>query len=81
MDQDRRRAVLKSLTERCAQREWGLLAAHVRTNHVHAVLNAEPRPERVMNDLKSYASRRLNELGFDGQTEGGGLGTEALGGS
>jgi len=35
----------------------------------------------VMNDLKSYASRRLNELGFDGQTEGGGLGTEALGGS
>jgi len=33
------------------------LAAHVRTNHVHLVVAGEARPERVMNDLKSYASR------------------------
>jgi REP element-mobilizing transposase RayT len=42
-----------------------LLAAHVKTNHVHVLVEAEARPERVMNDLKSFASRRLNELGFD----------------
>jgi REP element-mobilizing transposase RayT len=34
-------------------------------DHVHVLLEAEARPERVMNDLKSFASRRLNELGFD----------------
>jgi REP element-mobilizing transposase RayT len=34
-------------------------------NHVHAVVQSETSPERVMNDLKSFASRRLNELGFD----------------
>jgi REP element-mobilizing transposase RayT len=66
MDQSRRQAVLASLTERCLDRKWSLLAAHVRTNHVHLVVEAEVRPERLMNDLKSFASRRLNELQFDG---------------
>jgi REP element-mobilizing transposase RayT len=66
MDQNRREAVLASLRERCSERRWSLLAAHVRTNHVHLVVEAEARPERVMNDLKSYASRCLNRLGLDG---------------
>jgi REP element-mobilizing transposase RayT len=66
LDQPRRQAVLASLVERCRDRAWGLLAAHVRTNHVHLVVATEVPPERVMNDLKSFASRRLNELGFDG---------------
>jgi REP element-mobilizing transposase RayT len=38
------------------------LAAHVRTNHVHAVVESEVRPEKVMNAFKSYASRGLNRL-------------------
>ena len=42
-----------------------MLAVHVRTNHVHVLIDADARPERVMNDLKSYASRLLNRLGFD----------------
>jgi REP element-mobilizing transposase RayT len=66
MDESRRLAVLAALTERCSDRQWILLAAHVRTSHVHAIVEAEALPERVMNDLKSYASRRLNQLGFDG---------------
>jgi REP element-mobilizing transposase RayT len=37
----------------------------VRTNHVHIVVEAEARPERVMNDLKSYASRCLNRAEMD----------------
>jgi REP element-mobilizing transposase RayT len=51
--------------ERCRERQWSLLAAHVRTNHVHIVVEAEARPERVMNDLKSFASRCLNAHGLD----------------
>jgi REP element-mobilizing transposase RayT len=65
MENSRRQVVLASFVERCADRQWTLLAAHVRTNHAHVVVEAEARPERVMNDLKSYASRRLNQLGFD----------------
>ena len=42
-----------------------MLAAHVRSNHVHIVVEAGARPERIMNDLKSYASRCLNRLGLD----------------
>jgi REP element-mobilizing transposase RayT len=44
---------------------WVLLAAHVRTNHVHVVVEANIRPEMAMNAFKAYASRSLNRLGSD----------------
>ncbi len=65
LDAGARVAVLGALREVCLHRGWGLLAAHVRTNHVHVVVEAEVRPEKIMNDLKSYGSRMLNRLGFD----------------
>ena len=65
LDQPRRDAVLAALLERASQRGWSLIAAHVRTNHVHVIIDADATPERVMNDLKSYASRHLNSLGLD----------------
>jgi hypothetical protein len=37
----------------------------VRSSHVHAVVAAEARPERVMSAFKTYASRRLNQMGLD----------------
>lgn len=65
MDGIRRETVLASLLERCAERNWSLWAAHVRTKHVHVVVESDAAPERVMNDLKSFASRRLNDAGLD----------------
>lgn len=65
MDLSRRRAVLLSIRERCSEHRWDLLAAQVRTTHVHAVVEGDARPERIMNDLKSYASRCLNRSGLD----------------
>jgi REP element-mobilizing transposase RayT len=65
LDVSRRKIVLDALVDRCQQQQWKLPAAHVRTNHVHLVVGAEVRPERVMNDLKSYASRSLNRKGTD----------------
>jgi REP element-mobilizing transposase RayT len=62
LDRNGRAAVLEALKEVCLYRGWSLLAAHVRTNHVHVVVDAEVRPEKVMNDFKSYASRGLNRL-------------------
>ena len=65
MDRRRREAVLAATLERCTDRQWKVLAAHVRSNHVHVVVEGDARPERIMNDLKSYASRCLNGLGLD----------------
>jgi hypothetical protein len=66
LDEDSRGAVLEALREVCLHRSWSLLSAHVRTTHVHTVVEAEDRPEKVMNDFKAYASRSLNRLASDG---------------
>ncbi len=65
MDCSRREVVLAALLERCQQQLWARRAAHERTNHVHLVVEAEASPERVMNDVKAYASRRLNQTELD----------------
>ena len=62
MDGESRALVLQALADVCAHRGWSLLAAHVRTNHVHVIVEAEVPPEKVMNDFKAYASRALNRL-------------------
>jgi REP element-mobilizing transposase RayT len=66
LDAARRRVVLATVQEVCRHRGWYLLACHVRTNHAHTVVQATAAgPEKVMNDLKAYASRRLAEAGFE----------------
>ena len=65
MDARRRQMVLQALIELSSVMDWALLAAHVRTNHVHAVVQAQARPERVMTALKARSSRRLNASRLD----------------
>ena len=65
LDVPRRQVVLNAIREVCEYRGWELLAAHVRTTHVHVVVTSTESPERVMNDFKGYASRHLNEAGFE----------------
>jgi REP element-mobilizing transposase RayT len=65
LDFERRAAVLSAVLDRCTERGWTLHAVHIRTTHVHLVIEAGPRPERVMNDLKACASHGLNNAGFD----------------
>ena len=67
LDPCRRATVLTAMLEVCTYRRWNLLAAHVRSNHVHVVLDVVCTPERVMNTFKLYASRALNLKGIDGQ--------------
>jgi REP element-mobilizing transposase RayT len=62
LDGSARLTVLETLRAVCDYRDWILLAAHVRSNHVHIIVNANVPPERVMNDFKSYSSRALNLL-------------------
>ena len=43
---------------------WQILALSVRTNHVHVVVaGAAVPPERMMGQLKAWATRRLREAG------------------
>ncbi|MGL6076709.1 MAG: transposase [Fimbriiglobus sp.] len=61
LDPRRRQVVLKTILEVAAHRKWHLWAVHVRSNHVHVVVTADCKPEKVMIDLKAWASRRLRE--------------------
>ena len=65
MDETRRLTVLASIREHCQYKSWPLLAAHVRTNHVHVILEATHPPEKILTELKAYASRKLNQVGMD----------------
>jgi REP element-mobilizing transposase RayT len=65
LDKPRCSIVLEGLTECCRRRAWHLYAAHVRTNHVHVVVEADCTPELAMNALKAYASRALNARNLD----------------
>ena len=66
LDHEARPVVLAAIHRHCAYRGWNLLAAHVRSNHVHMIVEAETRPERIMNEFKAYASRELNQLKTEG---------------
>ena len=65
LDTRSRTVVLHALEEVCLTRGWTLIAAHVRTNHVHVIVEAEIKPEAILNTFKSYSSRALNSLGRD----------------
>lgn len=64
LDAEHRFVVDRTLREVCAHRAWRLHALHVRTTHVHVVVTARGDPEKVMADLKAYATRRLREAGL-----------------
>jgi len=61
LDAAGRQTVLETIQEVCSHRGWKLITAHVRTTHVHVIVEAEKPPEAVLHDFKAYASRRLNE--------------------
>jgi REP element-mobilizing transposase RayT len=65
LDETRRKMVLEAIQEVCRWRGWNLLAVHVRSSHVHVVIDADRSAEQVMNALKSYASRALNRSLLD----------------
>ncbi len=57
-----REAVESALREVCEVRNWLLHASNVRTNHIHLVVNiGAAKPERALNDFKSYATRKMRQ--------------------
>ncbi|MCE9589638.1 MAG: class I tRNA ligase family protein [Planctomycetes bacterium] len=66
LDEGKRGIVGNTIAEVCDHRGWRLLEGQVRTNHVHVVVEADATPERVMNDFKTYSTRRLREASLAG---------------
>lgn len=48
----------------CEHRGWRLHAINVRTNHVHAEVEADADVAKVLHDLKAWPTRRLVEAGL-----------------
>jgi hypothetical protein len=65
LDEARRRIVFESILDQARYCGWTLLAVHVRSTHVNVVLQADQSPEQVMNILKAYSSRALNQADVD----------------
>jgi len=65
LDPLQRQVVLRTLQEVSNHRGWRLLAAHIRSNHLHVVVHAKCDPGKVMEDYKAYCTRRLREAGFE----------------
>ena len=65
IDNARAVIIMNAFKETSSYRQWNLLAAHVRSTHVHIIVQAKDKPKKVMNDFKSYASRALNRAGYE----------------
>ncbi len=61
LDASRRRVVRAAIGQTARLRGWNLHAVNVRSNHIHLVVTARESPERVMNIVKSWCTRRLRE--------------------
>ncbi|HWB20880.1 MAG TPA: transposase [Phycisphaerales bacterium] len=61
LSDEMRPIVDQSIRDHSLRRIWQLLALNVRTNHVHLIVNCADSytPEIVMQQLKSWATRRL----------------------
>ena len=58
-----RSIVEAAIREVCSFREWSLIAVHVRTNHVHVISSGTSGGRKMLNDFKSYSTRKLRESG------------------
>ncbi len=61
---EQRQSILNTMREVTSHRGWTLHSVNVRSSHVHAVVAGNHAPERMMNDFKSYATRRMKEAGL-----------------
>jgi REP element-mobilizing transposase RayT len=59
---DQRDLVEKTIADHCQHRGWHLHAVNCRTQHVHVVTALGYEPDDVMNQFKTWCTRRLKEL-------------------
>ena len=66
---DEQRAVVEeAIKEVCKYRNYELSALNVRTNHFHAVVSAQSKPEPIADAFKSYSTRKLRQSSLIGNS-------------
>jgi len=63
-DGKQREVITEAIKEVCRYRGYALLAISARTNHVHAVVSAQSKPEPIADAFKSYSTRKLRDRGL-----------------
>jgi len=61
---EQRHCVECAMRATCTLRAWPIHAPNIRTTHVHIVVTGCVKPERILGDLKRWATRRLREQGL-----------------
>jgi REP element-mobilizing transposase RayT len=61
-DNIQRRIVEEAIKEVCEHKNFFLHAVNARTNHVHAVISAQVKPELAAELFKKYSTRKLRDL-------------------
>jgi REP element-mobilizing transposase RayT len=64
LSNEQRALIKKSIRQTCEIRGWRVYKTNVRTNHLHTVVSAACGPSRILNALKSNATRELREAGL-----------------
>src|SRR5712692_5739620 len=61
LNSQQRPVVEAAIRETCTIRLWQLWSVNVRTNHIHAVVSANKKPDAVLSALKANATRAMRE--------------------
>ena len=66
LNENQRTIIKSAICEVCDHRGYNLRAINVLTNHFHAVVSAQSKPEPIADAFKSYSTRRLRAVGLIG---------------
>jgi len=56
-----RKTIESAIKQLCEKRKYYLQAINVRTNHVHVVVSAQAKPERIADAFKAFSTKKLRE--------------------
>ena len=62
LSQSQRRIALKAILDVCRFESWCAYAVHVRSNHIHIVVNGDEKPEDMLVKFKRYTTIALRNI-------------------
>jgi REP element-mobilizing transposase RayT len=63
LSRHQRKTIEEAIRETCKIRKWEFWVTNIRTNHIHTVVSAPCKPEKILNAFKANATRKLREAG------------------
>jgi len=64
LDAVQRKIVLQTVISHCTIKNWRLYAAHIRSNHVDILAASDEKADKVMNELKAWATRKMRQAHY-----------------